>query len=71
MLVALGDFVRSLERLVVLILVAEGAADLVDDILVGRGVVAARGLVADAVGRFPVGIDVAAGQARAGLLRRR
>ena len=60
--VAAGDLLVALELLVVLILHADGTADVVDDVLVGGRVVAARCFVADAVGRFPVGVDVAAGQ---------
>ena len=36
--------------------------DVVDDVLIRRGVVAARRFVADAVGRFPVGVDITGGQ---------
>src|SRR6478672_7732077 len=60
-LVAVGDLVRPLELLVVLVLDAERAADVVHAILVRRRVVAAGRFVAYRVGIFPVGIHVAAG----------
>ena len=43
-------------------------ADVVDDVLVGRRVVAAGRFVAHAVRRLPIGIDVAGGQRRARLV---
>ena len=46
---------------------AERRADVVDDVLVRRRVVAAGGLVADRVGVFPVRVHVAAGHRGAGL----
>jgi hypothetical protein len=67
MFVSLGDLPRAFQLLVVLILDADGAADVVDDVLIGRRVVAARSFVADAVGRLPIGVDVAAGHRRTGL----
>src|SRR5205085_4733287 len=68
-LVAGLDLGRALQLLAVLVVDAERLADLVDDVLVGRRIVAARGLVAAAVSRLPVGIDVARGDGRAGLVR--
>src|SRR4029078_2954244 len=62
--VALGDLLLALQLLVVLVLDADGLADVVDDVLVGCGMVAAGRFVADAVGRLPVGIDVAGGHGR-------
>ena len=47
--------------------IAERLADVVDAILIGRRIVAARGFVADRVGVLPVRVDVAAGQGGAGL----
>src|SRR5215204_4376849 len=68
--IALDDLVGRLQLFVVLILDAEGAADVVDAILIGRRVVAARGFVADRVGVFPVRVHVAAGHrgARLGVI---
>src|SRR5581483_6202197 len=60
--VALGDFVGGPELFVVLILHANRAADVVDQILIGRRVVAAGGLVAREVRALEVGVLVAAGQ---------
>src|SRR5688500_1817804 len=65
--IAFSDLVGAFQLLVVLILDADGAADVVHDVLVGRRVVPAGRFVADAVGRLPVGIDVAAGEGRARL----
>ena len=59
MLVALGDLRLALQFLVVLVLDANGAADVVDDVLIRCRVVAARCFVAYAVGRFPIRVDVA------------
>src|SRR5688572_2055655 len=57
-----GDLLVAFELFVVLILHADGAADVVDDVLVGSGTVTTRRLVAHAVRGFPVGIDVTAGE---------
>src|SRR5687768_10941073 len=66
-LVALDDLVGPLELLVVVVGDAERLADVVDAILVGGGVVAARRFIPHRVGFLPVGVDVAAGDCRAGL----
>jgi hypothetical protein len=66
-LVALGDLVDRLQLFVVGVLDAEGAADVVHTVLVGRRIVSAGRFVADGVRVFPVGIHVAAGQLRAGV----
>src|SRR3972149_788096 len=62
LLVALLDLRLALQLLVVLVLHTDRLADVVDDVLVGGRVVAARRLVAGAVRRLPVGVDAAAGQ---------
>ncbi len=67
MAVAVADLLLALQLLVVLVLHAECTADVVDDVLVGRGIVAAGSLVAARVCRRPVGIDVAGGDGRARL----
>ena len=64
MLVAVGDLIAAAQFLVVLILHAERLADVVDDVLVRRRVVAARCLVAGEVGVLDVGVDIAAGDGR-------
>ena len=65
-LVALFELRRALQLLIVFVLHAKRPSNLVDDVLVGRRVVAARRLVARAVGRLPVRVQVAARQRRAG-----
>src|SRR5213079_2565244 len=54
--------------LVVLVLHADRFTDVVDDVLVGRRVVAAGRFVANGGRGFPIGIDVAGGQGRARLV---
>ena len=66
MRVALGDLRAALQFFVVVVLDAERAADLVDHVLIGSGVVAAGRFVAGRFGRLPVGVDVTGSQARAG-----
>src|SRR6188472_4785910 len=56
--ISLCDLRLALQFLVVLILDAHGAPDVVHEILIRRRVVAAGCFIADAVGRFPIGIDV-------------
>src|SRR2546425_4766747 len=65
--IAFDDLLLALELFVVLVFHADRLADIVDDVLVGRRIVAARRFIADAVGGFPVGIDIAGRQGRAGL----
>jgi len=67
MFVALEELLLAFELLVVVVLHADGAADVVDDILIGSGVVASGRFVADAVCGLPIGIDVAARHRGAGL----
>ena len=71
MAIAIRDLRATLELLVVVVLDAERAADVVDDVLIGRRVVAARGFVADRFGGFPIGVDITGGERRAaaGVLR--
>src|SRR6185369_2801067 len=64
--IAFRDLVGRFQLFVVLIFDPQGTADVVHAVLIGRGVVAAGRFVADGVGVFPVGVDVAAGQRRAG-----
>src|SRR5688572_27254943 len=65
LLVTVADLLFPLQLLVVFVLDAERLTDVVDDVLVGGGVVAARRFVADRICRFPVGVDFAAGDGRA------
>src|SRR5262245_53524754 len=67
MLIPIGDLPLALQLLVVLILDSDRTTDVVDDVLIGRGVVAAGRFVADAVGRFPICVDVTTGHRRTGL----
>ena len=62
MRIAFGDLRAALQFLVVFVLDAERAADLVDHILIRRRVVAARRFVADGFGRLPIGIDITRGE---------
>jgi len=59
MAIAIRDLGSALKLFVVVVFDAECAADVVDDILIGSGVVAARGLVTDRVGGFPISVHVA------------
>ena len=52
--IAFEDFVAALQFLIVLVLDAERLADVVDAILIGRRIVAARRFVADGVGVLPL-----------------
>src|SRR4051812_42739783 len=65
--VALGDLLLALELLVVLVLDAHSLPDVVNDVLIWCGIVAAGRFVADAVSGFPVGVHVAGRHGRAGL----
>ena len=56
--IAIGNLGAALQLFVIVVLDAQGAADVVDDVLIGSGVVAAGGFVANGLGGFPVGIDV-------------
>ena len=67
MFVALEELFLAFELLVVVVLHADGFADVVHDVLIGCGIVPARGFIADAVCRLPIGIDVAARHRGAGL----
>ena len=64
MLVALRDFLATLQFLIVPIVHAEGLADFLDILLIGRRVIAAWGFVAAGVRAFGVGIDVAGSECR-------
>jgi hypothetical protein len=59
--VALGDLRAALQFLIIRVLDTQCAANLVDDVLIRRRVVAAGSFVAGGFGRLPVGIDVARG----------
>src|SRR4030095_11526651 len=61
-LVPLGDLALAFEFLVVLILHADRAADVVDDVLIWRGIVTPRCFITDAVGRLPIRIDITSRQ---------
>ena len=61
MLVALGHFVGRLQLFVVRVLDAERFADVVDDVLIGRRVVAAGRFLAGEERVLDVDVDVAAG----------
>lgn len=58
MSVPLGDFVAALQLLIVLVLDAERAADVVHPILIGRGIVSARRFVAHGVRVLPLGVHI-------------
>src|SRR5581483_299696 len=60
--IALRHLVGRAELFVVLIFHADGAADVVHHVLVGRRVVAPRGLVAGEIRTLEVGVGVATGQ---------
>src|SRR5262245_57142190 len=61
LLVAIADLLLALQFLVVFVLDPEGPADVVDDVLVRGGVVAAGRFVTNRVRGFPVGVDISAG----------
>ncbi len=63
--IALDDFLSALQFLIVVILDAEGTADLLHNVLIGRRIVAAGCFIADGFCRFPVSIDVAGRHGRA------
>ena len=67
MTIALGKLALSTELLGILILESDGRSDLVDDVLIGSGVVAAGRFIAHQVGGLCVGVHVAAGQPRIGM----
>ena len=66
MAIAIADLCAALQFLIVVVLDAERAADVVDHVLIGSRVVAARQFVAGGFGGFPVRVDVASGQRRTG-----
>lgn len=66
MAIAVGDLFTALQFLVILVLDAEGAADVVDDVLIRSRVVAARRFIADRFGGLPVGIDITRRESGAG-----
>jgi len=68
MAIALGHPLRAAQLLLEAVAKAEGAAEFINHCLPRRRVVATGRLVADTVGRHPVGIHVATGQRRAGFL---
>src|SRR4030095_16231522 len=67
MTVTLADLLVRVQLFVVLILDAQRAADVVDTILVGRGIVATGRFVADRIRVGPLGVDVACREAWARL----
>ena len=64
MFVALDDFIRGLELLIVLVLNAERFPDVVDDLLIRRRIVAAWRLVARKIRLLPIRVHVAASNRR-------
>jgi hypothetical protein len=64
--IAFGQFVAALQFFVVVGLNPYRLADLVDDVLIRRRVIAAGCFVADRFGIFPVGVDIASGHGRSG-----
>ena len=56
--VPLGDFVAALQLLIVLVLNAERAADVIHAILIGCGIVAPRRFIADCVRVLPLGVHI-------------
>lgn len=68
MSVPLGDFVAALQFLIVLVLDAERAADVVHAILIGRRIVSTRRFVADGVRVLPLGVHVAGSEPEAALV---
>jgi hypothetical protein len=61
MFVAGADLVARFQLLVILILDAEGPADVIDHFLIGSGIVTPGRFIAAEIGVFPIGVDVAAG----------
>ena len=62
MSVSLCDFVAALQLLIVLILNAERASDVVHTILIWSGIVSARRFVAYGVRILPLGVHIAGGE---------
>src|SRR5206468_13020877 len=60
-LVALDQLLACFQRLVIIVLNAQRLADVVDDVLIGRRVVATWGLLAGEVSVVDVHVDVAGG----------
>lgn len=59
MAIAIADLRAALQFLVIVVLDTERAADVVDNVLIGCRVVAARSLVTDRVRGLPIGVNVA------------
>src|SRR6187455_1375472 len=62
MSVTLRDFVAALQLLIVLVLDAERAADVVHAVLIGRRIVSARRLVTHGVRVLPLGVHITGGE---------
>src|SRR4029453_9555674 len=62
--IARFDFRAALQLLVVIVLDTQRAADLVDDVLIRGGVVAAGSFVADRGRGLPVGVNITSGECR-------
>jgi len=61
MFVALDDLVARTQLFIVLIFNPQRSTDLLDDLLVRRGIVATRGFLAAEVRAFEVNVHIAAG----------
>ena len=62
--IPLSHFFVAVQIFVVLIVETHGSTDILDNILIGRQIVAAWDFVADGRGRFPIGVDVTTSERR-------